>query len=112
VAILGIGVNVAQESFPGHEQFVYPPTSLRLATGQPQTTARVIAAIGVALTNREALWRHEGFSPILTACRQCLAVGSLVRRGAQQAELIGLGTDGSAEVRLPDGTFALWTTVD
>ena len=33
--ILGIGINVSQERFVGAEGFVYPPTSLRLATGRP-----------------------------------------------------------------------------
>jgi len=112
IAILGIGVNVNQERFAGSDTFVYPPTSLRLATGQPQEIKRVTAAIAASLSRWEARWRTEGFVPILEECRRRLALGVVVRRGTEKAELAGLSNEGGAQVRLPDGTFAVWTTVD
>lgn len=112
VVILGIGVNVCQESFPELDSYVYPPTSLRLATGQPQESECVIAAVARSLMEWEERWRHDGFEPILEAGRKRLALGATVRRGEIRAKLTGLGNDGSALVCLPDGTFAHWTTVD
>ena len=111
-AVLGIGVNVNQARFDGAEEFVYPPTSLRLASGQAWEIETVIAAVGRALSAWEDRWRREGFLPILEECRARLAVGALVRQGGNRAELSGLEASGAAEVRLPDGTFALWRTVD
>ena len=81
-AILGIGVNVNQERFVGAEGFVYPPTSLRLVTGEAHGVERVTAAVASALTQREETWRRDGFAPILEECRERLAVGAAVRRGA------------------------------
>ncbi len=112
IVILGIGVNVNQEHFPGSEQFAYPPTSLRLATGQPQQVAAICAALSQALTRWEEVWLNTGFTPIIEECRRRLALGARVRRGSEHAALTGLTDDGFAEVRLPDGTFAVWSTVD
>ena len=111
-AILGIGVNVNQERFVGADEFVYPPTSLRLVTGRSQEVERVVAAVASALTRQEEAWRQGGFAPILEECRKRLAIGATVRRGVQKAELVGLGSSGTAQVRLADGTFADWHTVD
>lgn len=111
-AILGIGINVNQERFLGAEGFVYPPTSLRLATGAAHEVAGVIAAVALALIRWEDVWRGDGFAPILNECRSRLAVGVTVRRGEQQAELVGLAPSGAAQVRLRAGTFAEWSTVD
>jgi len=111
-AVLGIGVNVNQERFIGAEEFVYPPTSLRLVTGRAYEVERVIAALALVLAQREADWRRDGFAPTLEECRERLAVGATVRQGEQSAELIGLAPNGAAQVRLPDGTFAEWSTVD
>ena len=112
IAIIGIGINVNQERFEGAEAFRYPPTSLRLATGQPQEITPVIEAVSAALGRWEARWEHEGFAPILVACRRRLAVGAVVRRGDETATLLDLSETGSASVRLPDGTLADWATVD
>ncbi len=111
-AILGIGINVAQERFVGAEKFFYPPTSLRLATGRSHEVERVAAAVAQALTQREGVWRRDGFLPLLEECRNRLAVGATVRRGELRAELVGLAPTGAAQVRLPGGTFAEWCTVD
>lgn len=112
VVIVGIGVNVGQERFEDVEGFIYPPTSLRLATGREWGTASVIRAVAVALPVWEECWRKNGFAPVLEGCRARLAVGAAVRRGEEQGQLWGLEADGGAVVRRADGTFAHWTTVD
>ncbi len=112
VAVLGVGINVNQERFVGAEGFVYPPTSLRLATGRTYEVERVVAAVALALMQRERDWRRDGFAFILEECRKRLAVGATVRRGDLRGELVGLAPTGAAQVRLPGGTFAEWHTVD
>jgi len=111
-AILGIGVNVNQERFVGADEFVYPPASLRQETGRTLEVERVVAAVALALTQRVEDWRRDGFALILEECRVSLAIGAAVRRREQQAELVGLASSGAAQVRLPGGTFAEWSTVD
>ena len=112
LAVLGIGVNVNQERFVGAKEFVYSPTSLRLVTGRPQEVEGVTAAVALALTRRVADWRRDGFAHILEECRKRLAVGATVRQGDLRGELVGLAPTGAAQVRLPGGTFAEWSTVD
>ena len=111
-AVLGIGINVGQADFAEASGFAYPPTSLRLISGREQSVEAVIDAVAAALTRAEALWRREGFAAILAACRKCLAVGAAVRRGEASGTLTGLSDAGAARVRLSDGTFAEWTTVN
>jgi BirA family biotin operon repressor/biotin-[acetyl-CoA-carboxylase] ligase len=111
-AVLGIGINVNQDRFVGAEEFVYPPTSLKLVTGHDWDVNIVVTAVSQSLANCENRWRREGFLPILNACRARLAIGAHVRRGEQRGELVGLAPSGAAEVRLADGTFEEWTTVD
>lgn len=111
-AVIGIGINVNQERFVGVEKFVYSPTSLRLATGGIQEVERVVAAVASALTRQEETWRRDGFAAIVNKCRERLAVGTTVRQGGVGAELLDLTPIGAAQVRLPGGTFADWSTVD
>jgi hypothetical protein len=72
----------------------------------------VVAAVASALAQWEETWRQDGFLPIVNECRNRLAVGATVRRGEQQAQLIGLAPSGAAQVQQADGTFAEWSTVD
>ncbi len=111
VAIIGIGINVCQAEFTDASAFAYPPTSLKLEDGDEQTVRRVIKVLNRHLGWWEERWRREGFAPILERCRSWLAVGAPVRQGEGIAELVGLTDEGTALVRLPDGTFAVWTTV-
>lgn len=111
VAVLGIGLNVNQAQFTDAAGFIYPPTSLRLTTGREHAVGSVADAVSASLTRWEERWRREGFAPIIERCRKCLAVGAAVRQGETRAELVGLTDKGAAQVRLPDGTFAVWTTV-
>ena len=109
--MLGIGINVSQTAFAGAAGFAYPPTSVRLASGREQAAGSVIEAVSEALSQGEERWRRDGFAALLERCRKCLAVGARVRQGEVTAALVGLTNEGAAEVRLPDGTFAVWTTV-
>ena len=111
VAIIGIGINVSQE-FKGASAFVYPPTSLRLASEWGPSVESVVEATGRSLALCEECWYGDGFSMILERCRTWLAVGTAVRQGDVSGVLIGLSERGAAQVRLADGTFAEWTTVN
>lgn len=111
VAIIGIGVNVGQTEFAGASAFAYPPTSLMLEDGERQTVRLVIKWLNRQLDWWEEDWQRKGFAPIIERCRERLAIGAAVRQGEVTAELVGLTEEGAAQVRLPDGTFAVWTTV-
>ena len=111
-AVIGIGINVNQAEFDGAAEFVTAPTSLRLEAGHEFAVEAVREALCRALTVWEERWRQDGFLPVLAAVRTRLAVGAAVRRGMQIATLAGLEDDGAACVRLPDGTFARWETLN
>lgn len=111
IVIAGIGVNVNQTVFPGEEAYWPPPVSLRQATGQAQAVPEVARRIADALRRRTAQRQADGWPPVLEAYRARLAQGTPLRRGAAQAELVDVAEDGSARVRLPDGTFAQWVSV-
>lgn len=111
-AIVGIGLNVNQGEFAGEKSFLHPPTSLRLATGQEWAVESVIQAIASALAARVTEWEAQGFAPALALWRQMLATGSALRRSGQTAFLADIAADGSARVRLEDGTFAQWASVE
>ena len=110
-AILGIGINVNQTHFAGASDFLYSPTSLRLASGRELSVESVVLAVGQSLTLWETRLRQDRAS-VLDGCRARLAQGAQVRQGEVMGELIGLTEQGGAVVRLPDGTFADWTTVN
>lgn len=111
-AIVGIGLNVNQSKFSDGESFLHPPTSLRLATGQEWGVESVIQSIASVLAGRVTEWEAQGFAPVLTAWRQTLATGVALRRGVHTAFLNDIADDGSAHVRLEDGTFARWASVE
>ncbi|MDQ2686802.1 MAG: biotin--[acetyl-CoA-carboxylase] ligase [Armatimonadota bacterium] len=111
-AIVGIGLNVNQAEFAGEESFLHPPTSLCLATGQEWAVESVIEGVATALAARVAEWEAQGIAPVLVAWRQTLASGVALRRGAQTAFLTNIADNGSAHVRLEDGTFAQWASVE
>lgn len=111
-AIVGIGLNVNQADFPGEEAFLHPPSSLRLATGHEWPLEVVVQAVASALARRVAEWEGQGFAPVLAAWRQGLATGIALRRAGQTAFLVDVAEDGSARVRLGDGTFVQWASVE
>ncbi len=111
-AIAGIGINVHQSAFGPEGDYLHPPTSLFLQSGQQWPVPDITDALLSALERRTEQHAAEGFLPILHEWQTRLAVGAALRRGAQRAELLNLTCDGSAQVRLPDGTLALWATVE
>lgn len=111
-AVVGIGLNVNQAEFPGEDGFLHPPTSLRLATGRKWPVGTVVQAVASALMERVGGWEGQGFAPVLAAWRQNLATGVVLRRGGETAVLADVAEDGSAGVRLADGTFARWASVE
>ena len=111
-AVLGIGINVHQTEFAGADDFVFPPTSLRLESGTDCSVATVIEAVGQSLTFCEYDWHKDGFPVILERCRARMALGVQVRQGGILGTLAGLTDQGAAQVRLAEGTFAEWTTVN
>ena len=111
VAILGIGINVNQSAFDGAAAFVTPPTSLCREADRLFAVGDVREALCAALSVWIERWQRDGFSPVLEASRNRLAVGASVRRGDETATLTGLDDDGAACVRLPTGTFARWQTL-
>lgn len=111
VVVLGIGINVNQTDFDGAAAFVTPPTSLCREAGRPFAVGDVREALCLALSVWVERWQRDGFSPVLEAARNRLAVGASVRRGDQTATLAGLEDDGAARVCLPSGTFARWDTL-
>ena len=111
-AIAGIGLNVNQDRFPDTSRLLHPATSLRLLTARDWDVADVTEAIIPALLRWVQERETRGWESVLPELRRRLAVGAGLRRGAVTATLADVLPDGSARVRLPDGTFALWTTVE
>jgi biotin-(acetyl-CoA carboxylase) ligase len=105
-AVIGIGVNVNQKAFEGGDGFVYPPISLRMATGKTFDRDVLIADI----VDRLLYWDRE--TRLVEACRERMAMGCRVRRGTVTGGLAGLEDDGRARVLLSDGTFVIWDSVD
>jgi BirA family biotin operon repressor/biotin-[acetyl-CoA-carboxylase] ligase len=111
-AVLGIGINVGQTEFQGAADFAYPPTSLRLTVVQEPSIRAVVDAVAQSLSDWEERWRQDGFPVVLERCRAVLAVGVPVRQEGAFGMLAGLSERGAAMVRLADGTFGEWTTVN
>jgi biotin-(acetyl-CoA carboxylase) ligase len=111
VAIAGIGINVNQSIFPPKD-YAYLPTSLRLVTGRDWVRDDVIEAVSNSLEHWNWVYRQEGFASILTAWREILALGASLKRGSESGILEAITPEGHAHVRLADGTFAEWTTVE
>lgn len=66
--ILGVGINVNQDRFPG--DLNGRATSLRLATGTRQDTSRLLEAVLDALDRRYAEWLAGGFAAVRDAWRR------------------------------------------
>jgi BirA family biotin operon repressor/biotin-[acetyl-CoA-carboxylase] ligase len=124
IAVVGIGVNVNQRDFGtesgapsgdgvgrGHH-FEWEPTSLALARRMDVSVSEVRDAVHSCLQATELLNRTAGFSGVAAAWRARMAAGLQIRRGDERGIQSALVDDGSVRVLLPDGTFALWRTVD
>jgi hypothetical protein len=80
-----------------------------MATGKEQDRDTIVAGILERLGHWSAV--RDG-RVLVEACRARLAAGCRVKRGTQAGELAGLEDDGRARVRLSDGTFVIWDSVD
>lgn len=111
-AVAGIGLNVNQEHFENADLLLYPPTSLYLATGWHWDIADVAQTVANALLLRVAQRDADGWEAVWPDWQRCVAHGAVLKRGNIKATLVDVNQDGSARVRLPDGTFAVWTSVE
>lgn len=105
-AIIGVGINCLQESFP--EELSQIATSLRLATGKHCTPARMGACLMEQLEKLSGtLLRHK--EQWMDAYRTlCVTLGKEVKvlagEATYQATAKAVTSDGSLLVELPDGT--------
>lgn len=113
VAIVGVGINCHQNSFPTEHGFRLPPTSILMETGQvcnrQDLMLDVVNQIGYWETERR---REHGWKTILNSWKQSLRIGSMLVRNDEAGTVVDVMPDGAAKVQLPDGTFIVWTSVD
>ena len=102
-AILGVGINLRQSSFP--ESLAARATSLRLLTGRDHDAAALLAAVLARLEVRYAGWRGGGFAALREAwLAHSTLPGQPVRLpdgGMGRAE--DVGADGMLLARAGDG---------
>jgi BirA family biotin operon repressor/biotin-[acetyl-CoA-carboxylase] ligase len=110
-AIAGIGVNVRQSEFEGASEYVHPPISLAMA-GVNAEIGDIITCCADRLGDRVREWCAGGWPNILTAWRSAQAVGAVVTKGDQRGAQVDVDDAGMVLVKLPDGTFARWTSVE
>lgn len=110
-AVVGVGVNVNQPSFDDGP-YDLSPISLRMATGDELPVAEIIDSVRGRLLTWEDTHRRLGFASIVQAWRERMAVGYEIKRGASRGVQSLLQDDGKLRVMLPDGTFAVWGTID
>ena len=115
-AVAGIGLNVNQAEFPVPELLLHPATSLRIVTGREWEVPAIARAVADTLEQRVAEHEREGWGGCWDAYRRRLAVGAGLKRveGDQEERgtLIDVEADGNARVRLADGTFVRWASVE
>ncbi|HEX5323211.1 MAG TPA: hypothetical protein VFW40_05445, partial [Capsulimonadaceae bacterium] len=120
-AVVGIGVNIAQEAFPNSDRFPIPPVSLKMAQGGAAPKAeQVIAAVARCLSSRYAQCSSpEDRQPMLRAWKEELVMGELQKGVCVQTGRMLRGflrdvnlTDGSALLEEPDGTFTVARPVE
>jgi BirA family transcriptional regulator, biotin operon repressor / biotin---[acetyl-CoA-carboxylase] ligase len=98
--LIGIGINVAQASFP--EDIKYRATSL--AASHCVLPLQIIQqAILTKLTERWNQWRESGFEPICASYNQHLATDQPRQFGDQLATIQALHSDGTYSILWQDG---------
>ena len=104
--VIGMGVNVAQGSVPAAKDLEFPATSLENMLGYIPDRKNLLRAI---LTNIIALRPHMGSDSFMSSWEKKLAYNGRqvrVEMGSEKSvsgEIIGLGTDGSLQLRNDDG---------
>lgn len=104
--VVGVGVNVAQESFP--EELAGIATSLRLAAGAAVPVPRLCAAIALRLADAACACTDARREAWMARYRQdCVTVGrrvALVREGAERrGTAVGIDDDAALTVRFDCG---------
>lgn len=107
--ILGIGINVCQESFP--PELAHLATSLRLVTGRTVDRDALLTAVLEAMDRRYHVWLDSGFDPMRDEWRQrSSTIGQRVTTADGRAGVaVDVGEDGALLV--DDGSGALTRVV-
>ncbi len=102
--VLGVGLNINESlsDFPPELEEI--ATSLAVAAGRPLSRQRIFHAFLDALDVWLARWRADGFDPIREAwCARSCTLGRRVHFEVGEVtltgEAVGLGADGSLEIR-------------
>lgn len=119
-AVVGIGVNTAQKSFPESATYPIPPISLSMAMAPAPSTDEVIMEVARCLSQLYAECRHpDGRQLLLRAWREQLVTGELQRGVCVETGRVARGflrdvrlTDGAALLEEPDGTFTVARPVE
>jgi BirA family biotin operon repressor/biotin-[acetyl-CoA-carboxylase] ligase len=103
--ILGMGLNVNQEAFPGPLGDV--ATSLRRLTGRPHDRERLLEALLAALEARYAQFLSGGFAAVAPAWRaRSVTPGRpVLLPDGRRATALDVAEDGALRVRLASGSL-------
>lgn len=119
-AVIGIGVNVAQKTFPDSDGFALAPVSLCMALDSAPETETVIQQVAARLSHRYGQCHgEETRADLLRAWRErlilgetqsglCLETNRKVRGILRDVRL----SDGAALLEEPDGTFTVARPVE
>jgi BirA family biotin operon repressor/biotin-[acetyl-CoA-carboxylase] ligase len=110
--VLGIGINVHQQSFPPSLEHV--ATSLAIEKKQEYSRARLIAAMMKELEQHYRQYLQDGFAPIQTKWEQLSSsIGKKITAKTPQAEVVGIAEklqdDGSLLVRTGEELVAIYS---
>lgn len=113
--IVGIGLNINQTDFGDPAGYAYLPASMKSETN----IAYDINNIRIKLCNKFSYWekqhRDEYDTPeksIIDNWRRYMSKDAVIRRGDTLGYLVDIETDGSALIRLQNGTLTHWRTVE
>jgi BirA family biotin operon repressor/biotin-[acetyl-CoA-carboxylase] ligase len=101
--ILGLGVNLAQTTFP--EALAGRATSLRLVTGRALEADAVLAAVLEQLARHYGAWRAGGFAALRAAWLERSTLPGQAVRLPDGSDVVGVdvGDDGVLRARAGDG---------
>lgn len=106
--VLGIGVNVTPAAVPPPEGLNFPATCVQAEGRNPVSRAELLTALLKALRSRRAVLASEAFICDWAAVLAFRGETVQVRVGETESvigQVLGLETDGSLQLGLPDGTL-------
>ena len=110
-AVVGIGVNVKQKSF-STGSFRTPPTSVDIVLGSDASIDRIFSDILACMSHLDTLRRSEnGWTHLRHMWLDSVDHSVAVESGHELAKFVDVNEDGSALVRMDDGTLRTWTSV-